>query len=145
MNVDDPYGELPADGKDHDEDENEDARKPAARKNFGPTKCCEYCGKKGHATPKSKKCSAIDGNKKYNRDDGTLLSLQATAEPAVDNDDDFVMDAMILDDDHQLDCHQNDLIPFDNDVQDDDSDVDLFHDAGTWEEDTDDEEDPFNL
>jgi hypothetical protein len=151
MNVDDPYGELPADGRDTNEEEEgiEDARKPAAKRtNLGPTKYCEYCGKKGHATTKSKKCTASDGAAiKYRRDDGTLLSLvQGPVEPPNDGaDDEFVMDAMILDEDHQLDCHQNDLIPFDNDVQDDDDDYDLFHDAGTWEDDTDGEEDPFAI
>jgi hypothetical protein len=150
MNVDDPYGELPADGNNDNED---NARKPAARNvraNNSGKLYCEYCGKKGHATKKSRKCSAaLDSNKKYRREDGTSLALPAQAVVAeatattedLDADDDFLMPASILDDDHQLDCHETDCIPFDNEVQDDDSDsdLDLFHDTTTWEEEDGDE------
>jgi hypothetical protein len=53
MNIDDPYSKVAA----------EDARKPAARAkkrttNTAASKFCEYCGKKGHATNKHKKCTA---------------------------------------------------------------------------------------
>jgi hypothetical protein len=146
MNVDDPYGELPADGNDNEDN----ARKPAARTNNNNAKLyCEYCGKKGHATKKSRKCTApLDSNKKYRRTDGTSIALparavvpEATATADLDADDNFLMPASILDDDHQLDCHETDCIPFDNEVQDDDSvsDLDLFHDTTTWEDEDGDE------
>jgi hypothetical protein len=111
MNVDDPYGEVA--GGDSD---NEDARKPAARprrmtNEAAAKKYCEYCGIKGHATVKSKKCIAVPGSaKKYRRDDGSLLTLLlAPPVPAEEDDDDaFVTSPTILDDDHEIDCHEND-------------------------------------
>jgi hypothetical protein len=49
----------------------------------------------------------------------------------------------VLDDDHMIDCDANDMLPFDHEVQndDDDSDMDLFHDTTTWSEDEPDEPD----
>jgi hypothetical protein len=142
MNVDDPYGELPA-GSNNNEDDEPDARKPAARKTSSATKLfCEYCGKKGHATTKHKKCTApTDATKKYRRHDGSSL-LQILPPPAGDDSDneDFLMPAALLDDDHQVDCEANDMIPFDTEVQDDDSDMDLFHDALDEEADSDEED-----
>jgi hypothetical protein len=133
MNVDDPYGEVA--------DDEEQARKPAARRiNMAASKFCEYCGKKGHATKKSRKCtfySIQSATKRYKRDDGSLLLLPTTAEEAEEDDDDpFVIPPSILDNDHEVDCSANDVLPFDHEVQEnnDDSDMDLFHDAGTWEE-----------
>jgi hypothetical protein len=103
---------------------------------------CEYCGKKGHATTKSKKCTADEkAPKAYRRLDGSSLMLpEGGPFNEEDNDDDgFLMPAAILNDNHQIDCHENDLIPFDTEVQDDDgSDLDLFHDTHTWSEDEDD-------
>jgi hypothetical protein len=133
INLDDPYGEVPANGNEDDGD-----RKPAAKSNSSKL-FCEYCGLKGHATTKSRKC--IKDNhapKAYSRLDGSLLVV---ATPAVANDDEndddgFLMPTEILDENHQVDCHQNDLIPLDTEVQDDyGSDYDLFHDANTWSED----------
>jgi hypothetical protein len=139
MNMDDPFGELMA--------AEEDNRKAAAKGNkrtyTATSKFCEYCGKKGHATNKHKKCTAtLQCPKKYKRDDGSLLVL---ALPSVldDDNDDFVLPASILDDDHMIDCDANDMLPFDHEVQndDDDSDMDLFHDTTTWSEDEPDEPD----
>jgi hypothetical protein len=59
MNLDDPYGEVPPNGN----EEEEDNWKPAARTkrtNDAIKKYCEYCGLKVHATNKSKKCDAYN-------------------------------------------------------------------------------------
>jgi hypothetical protein len=138
MNVDDPYGE---------EATEEAAKKPAARNNNNrsASKFCEYCGKKGHATNKSKKCSVNtlqSATKKYNREDGSLLVLAPpVATDDNEDEDEFLLPTSLLDEDHQIDCDANDMIPFNTEVQDDDSDMDLFHDMGTWEDDEEDEED----
>jgi hypothetical protein len=147
MNVDDPYSEVPVD----DNDEAEDTRKPAAKKqttNRIASNYCKFCGKRGHATQKSKLYTALPGSKKkYRKDDGSLLEILPTATAAAkagnESEDKFVMDQAILHDDHEIDCHMNDLIPFDTEVQEDDDDMDLFHDAGTWSdnEDEDNKED----
>jgi hypothetical protein len=148
MNVDDPYGEVPVDGN----DEAEDTRKPAAKKrttNRIASKYCEFCGKRGHATQKSKLCTALPGSrKKYRKDDGSLLELPtatAAAEAGNESEDEFVMDQAILHDDHEIDCHMNDLIPFDTEVQEDDDDMDLFHDAGTWSDNEDEDGSPMQF
>jgi hypothetical protein len=75
MNLDDPLEGLPPE-------------QPAGKK---LKTFCEYCGKSGHVTMKSKKCSAIQGStKKYRKDDGTLLTEPANApnnnNSAVQND-----------------------------------------------------------
>jgi hypothetical protein len=125
-------------------------RKPPAKRNkpSGDTtkRYCEYCGRKGHATRKSKKCLAFDDNlatKKYRREDGSLLATEPAA--ATTNEDeeegDFVIHPTILNDDHERNCKEMDIMPFDNEVQDDDSDLDLFHHTTTWDEDKDDEDD----
>jgi hypothetical protein len=59
------------------------------------SKFCEYCGKKGHATNKHKKCrAALQCPKKYKDDNGSLLVL---ALPLVldDDNDDFVLPTSI--------------------------------------------------
>jgi hypothetical protein len=142
MNLDDPYGELHADGNNEDD---EYQRKPAARRNNNNSArlYCEFCGRKGHATTKHRKCTAeANADRKYRREDGSLLAL-----PPVDledddemNDDAFLMPTALMNDDHEIDCHENDLIPFDTEVQGQyDSDMDLFHDTNTWEDDSDEE------
>jgi hypothetical protein len=147
MNVDDPYGELPT-GADNDDEV--DARKPAARRRATAVKnstklYCEYCGIRGHATQKHSKCTAAKNSTKiYKRDDGSLLPLQETLAAAAtaddDSDDGFLMPTGLLDENHLIDCHENDLIPLDTEVQDDgdSSDLDIFHDAHTWDNDDED-------
>jgi hypothetical protein len=127
MNIDDPYGEQAAKDK--------EARKPAARpRNTGAAaargRFCPYCGKRGHATTKQKKCTAdANATKKYRQDDGNLL-VPVAATGDNDDDDNFIMPPVILDDDHAVDCDANNLLPFDHEVQqDDDSDLDLLHDS----------------
>jgi hypothetical protein len=68
------------------------------------------------------------------------LRLQNAEADDEEDDNEFVLPANILDDDHMIDCDANDCIPFDNEVQevDEDSDLDLFHDTHTWEEDDED-------
>jgi hypothetical protein len=66
-----------------------------------------------------------------------LLLAPAAANAQADVGDDaeeeeFVIDATILQDDHEQDCHEMDLIPLDAEVDDE---LDLFHDAETWDED----------
>jgi hypothetical protein len=58
-----------------------------------------------------------------------------------EDEDKFLLPTSLLDEDHQINCDTNDMIPFDTEVQDDDSDMDLFHDVGTWEDDEEEEED----
>jgi hypothetical protein len=136
MNVDDPYGEQAA--------LDEAARKPAARAKSTTTggnassKYCEYCGRKGHATTKHNKCTAgATATKKYRRDDGSLVLLPPIANAGDEGEeDDFVMPSTILDDDHMIDCDANDILPFDHEIQDDESDIDfeMYHDVETWSE-----------
>ena len=72
---------------------------------------------------KSKKCTAETGAaKRYRRLDGTLI------EKSEESHNNVIMDTMILNEDHQVDCNENDLIPFNNDIQDD-SNLEIFHEC----------------
>jgi hypothetical protein len=120
-------------------------RKPPARRNNSANKFCEYCGKKGHATNKHKKCTALpNAKKKYSQEDGSLLALPAaqTDNTAIDDaeGDEQVNDPTILLDDHGIDCEEADqwLLAGDDEP-------DLFYDAGTWDSDDSDTMEVANL
>jgi hypothetical protein len=137
MNIDDPYGELTADGNEVDQ-----RKQPPARRNKNFARLhCEFCGKKGHATTKHSKCTAEkNAVKKYRREDGTLLALPPAATAAVDDDEasdgGFLLPTQLLNDDLEVDCHESDMMPFDTEVQGQyDSDMDIFVDADTWDDD----------
>jgi hypothetical protein len=71
MNLDDPI-----EVKDEQEAvENDASAMIPATKKQKTMGFCEYCGKKGHAMKKSKKCTAVEGSSKiYRKVDGTLLT-----------------------------------------------------------------------
>jgi hypothetical protein len=94
MNLDDPYG----DGED---------TKPPAKKKAKSNAFCEYCGRSDHVTKRSKKCTAppLESQKKYQKEDGTLL----TGPPA---DPPVALDPSDL---NLQDCHNMDAMPFDAD------------------------------
>jgi hypothetical protein len=106
MNLDDPIDEEVA------------AANAAARELKKKRKAenhCEYCGQNGHATRRSKKCSAkTESVKKYRRD-GTLLAdpplpIEAISKPS--NDDDLdecsVMDGLPWDTEYTSDHERDD-------------------------------------
>jgi hypothetical protein len=125
INMDNPYGE------------DEDDRKPPAsnRKNKGPV-FCEYCGRSGHLTKRSKDCIAPANCtvKKYRRDDGSLLSditgeeatldavtaLAAAARAVLDGDCD-IMDSLPFDTQEESDNETDLLVQAFMDDNDDDS------------------------
>jgi hypothetical protein len=100
MNLDLPFGQHK-----EDDDDNATAGEPAPKSPKKAISFCEFCGRKGHVTTKSKKCIAIPGaGKKYcSRDSGTLLTepqqqieanhMESTADDSLDCDN---FDAMPL-------------------------------------------------
>jgi hypothetical protein len=86
MNLDDPLEIIEG-----------DTTKPAAKKRkTNSPQFCEYCGKKGHITKRSKRCdAALDSCKKYRKVDGTLLTeppSTTTAPVAFDDAADDIRD-----------------------------------------------------
>jgi hypothetical protein len=115
MNLDDPFGPL-IDGQDG---EDASAKKPPAKRLKSAKLYCEYCGKLGHVTMKSKSCAAPPAStKQYRKVDGTLLTepqrfieanTLADAEDDVNDCDNF--DSMPL-----VALHGDEELPFDIDV-----------------------------
>jgi hypothetical protein len=142
MNMDDPFGELLNGGE----------APPAAKRTKTTTrKYCPFCGKTGHMTPRTKNCKEHDNvaaTVKYRSDNGSLLTAVAPPQeeqeaPVQDEDIDLLLalaanPSSLDDDDAAADCERFDALPFDADVNDDESEESIdFHDAQTW--DTDDE------
>jgi hypothetical protein len=152
MNMDDPYDEL-LNGQ-----EEEGGKKPAAKRPKQGSGYCQYCGKLGHLTKRSKKCEAgLDARIKFRRDDGSLLNGPPTQEPAATDQDLALLLAAAVapdletlleatatpvdDEAEAADCSAFDSLPFDtvmnSDYESETPTLD-FHDTNTW--DTDDEE-----
>jgi hypothetical protein len=145
--LDNPYDER----EDHDENDDGGGEPSAKRQSM---KYCENCGKKGHTTIMSKKCTEYGKNnptKNYRQqDDSIILPLLlpqeaptpgvAAARTANDDDDDndflvFSEDTTV--EDNAVACSRDDAIPFDDTQYEDDSDMELFVDAETWDSDDD--------
>jgi hypothetical protein len=102
MNLEDPFAS--------DEDE---ARNHAAKKTKKAKEFCPFCGKSGHLTQKSKKCTAPPNSVMvYRREDGTLLADDPVVAPHPPNENELA----------QIDCDLMDSMPFDADY---DSDIEL--------------------
>jgi hypothetical protein len=146
MNMEDPFGEL-LNGV-------EPSAKPPAAKKAKPSGHCQYCGKTGHLTKRSKNCTAgLDAVMKFRREDGSML----TTPPVDAQPEDPVIDAAAPDLDFLLavaaapntdeeaadDCDRFDSLPFNIDLNSDvESDGSLdFHDAHTWDTDDESEQD----
>jgi hypothetical protein len=166
MNIDDPYGEL-LQGRDEEEVAvdvlsgllQEATQKPRAKKRKTPSgDVCEYCGKKGHLTKRSKVCTAgLSSQKKFRKDGSLLLSppvivpsaSETTVLPEIcvvvqddSSSEDLMMLARAPEQDDADDMDQMDAFPLDDD--DDapaaaysDSEME-YHDAGTWSSDEED-------
>jgi hypothetical protein len=70
---------------------------PVPKKKASAASHCEYCGKKGHATHRSKKCTALPGSEKLYRKNGMLRTDPDIEEPS--------------DVDDALDCLKFDSMP----------------------------------
>jgi hypothetical protein len=87
---------------------------PPAKKATTSAKFCEYCGKLGHTTKRSKKCTAQESVvKKFHKEDGTLLSeeqsTQAPSMGAAVEPTSLSAEALLA----QRDCELMDSLPFD--------------------------------
>jgi hypothetical protein len=159
MNLDDPYADIPVENTIENNDDG--AKKPAAKRRKLP-EFCEYCGKKGHTTKRSKNCPAAgtDNGKKYRRNDGSLL-VDGVTHVKMEEDEDEVPLAPSADPIPALfaalqqqedagdieepttslplsdadDEEQYASLPWDTqlaDSDDEDDDFELYHDASTW-------------
>ena len=109
------------------EEDEEQQKKPKARKNV----VCTHCGKKGHTTTRSKKCLKHKDNLHKNLAGTTVTAETATSDPQVaiadsnDADDIDELDAMPLVDDPPSDASLAEFADCntwsDNDAADDDS------------------------
>jgi hypothetical protein len=137
MNVDDPFGELLNGQAVNDE------RKPAAapRKRKKEVAFCEYCGKLGHLTKRSKNCTAtLDSTKRFRRNDGSCLTVAPAANAPVAVLQQEALERILLNDAAQ-DTARFDELPWNHELTPDDdsmADSGIFHDAMGWESDGDD-------
>jgi hypothetical protein len=121
-------------------------RPPAKKRKSIATLFCEFCGKKGHATKRSGKCTAAaDSVRKYNKLDGSLLSDDAEVlvlpEPANVPGVASLQHLLLAaghesNDADDQDCY--DMLRPDDVLLD--SDEDEFHDTTTWSDNDDDDD-----
>lgn len=106
MNLDDPFGD--GDGGDAQK------KPPTKRAKF----FCEYCGKLGHQTKRSKNCTAAANSvvKRFHKEDGSLLQA-STAPVGAAADAAALTAAAIL---ARQDCDRMDSMPFDADYESED-------------------------
>jgi hypothetical protein len=165
MNVDDPYGEIL-----HPVDDGANMAKPPTKNKRTTTASqhCQFCGKKGHVTNRSKKCihhSSVDAQVSHKRDgsllvpatDGdtvspaavpvTLPYLAQLLQEATNPEDRCVtLHPAAFDDaaDQEL---MDEFAVWEEDQEDDQqmylggSDSDSFHEPGTWSSDSESEDD----
>jgi hypothetical protein len=95
-----------------------------------------FCGKTGHSTTRSKHCLA---NPKRLKDDGLEAACAAAvAAASATNDDPPQIISSHKNDNDAEDLDAMDALPFDaTPPPTDNSDLDIFEDAGTWSEDED--------
>jgi hypothetical protein len=161
MNLDDPDAEIPQEVLDalaaQKKRRSRGVGGPADKKQKLP-EYCPFCGKKGHVTTKAKSCQQFGNAKaeqKFKRTDGTLivllppavavgatpaelqaLLLAAAAVGEFDDEDDAPAVPISSEYEEEDDYA---AIPWNSELEEhavkDDDDDDIFHDAGTWEED----------
>jgi hypothetical protein len=111
MNLDEPLGDLDA------------PRAPGEKRSKAAVKWCEYCGKKGHSTKRSAKCTAKESVvRMFRAQDGALLSDNppplplgaTTVEPVA-----LTAEAQSA----QEDCDRMDSLPFDAKYESDTGDL----------------------
>jgi hypothetical protein len=115
MNLDDPFGDEGA-------AENRPSKKQRTHAVF-----CEWCGRRDHVTKRSKKCTAPpDGEKKYRKQDGSLLTEPARLLVVEEDNDpmvDSVLFGVVADSDS---CEDSDLQPLVHMPGEEGFDEDLF-------------------
>jgi hypothetical protein len=143
MNMDDPFGELLNGGVRDIEDEDEQVKKPAAKRTKSTAKFhCMFCGKTGHLTKRAKNCimhGIMDAPILFRREDGSLLTEppQQQQEPLEAPDlDQLLAEAAAggsndADDDAAADTDRFDSLPFipSNDDDDDSNASSEYFDA----------------